>query len=410
MTKRTYLNTIAAGVAVVGLSTAAPALGADSLPLPSDASVQVAQGKIEHTVKIDRVSGPKAIQSHTRTEQWLSRDRSHTIVTDLRTGRLKAETVATRTEIRAYNADEGVTRVERRRKPGGLPVNGFSFEAAIQKAYVQHGYVRVIGEKQVNGRRALITENAEGKWRTDNPSSRTVAVVDAETFALYERTTTVPGSHTHEQQFPVNEVLDATPQNVTASMAMRSGSRAASAALVPAGKIEHSIVTRKVSGSRAVASRERTERWLTRTHSRTVVTNLETGKVRMVVTTSPYETRIDDRETGKVTVRNHKRSEPPYKPAGFEAEVQRGYLADGITRQIGEKLVDGRRAFVLESVPGKWRSSEPQSRTVVTVDAETFALLERTTGLPSDEFSQTEVYEKLELLPATGKAAKALKR
>jgi hypothetical protein len=227
---------------------------------------------------------------------------------------------------------------------------------------------------------------------------------------LYERTTSVPGSHTHSQQFPVNEVLDETPANVTATMAMRSGSRAASAALVPAGKVEHTITVLKVEGSKAAASRERTERWLSRTHARTVVTDLETGKVRIVVTASPYETRIDDRETGKVTVRHHKRTAPPYKPAAFEAEIQRGYLADGITRQIGEKLVDGRRALVLESVPGKWRSSEPQSRTVVTVDAETFALLERTTGLPNGEFSQTEVYDLVELLPANGKAARALKR
>jgi hypothetical protein len=288
-------------------------------------------------------------------------------------------------------------------------VNGFAFEAAIQKAYVQHGYVRVIGEKQVNGRRALVTENAEGKWRSDNPSSRTVAVVDAETFVLYERTTTVPGSHTHTQEFPVNEVLEATPANVKAAMAMTRKSAAASAASVPSGKVEHTVVVRKVEGSKAAASRERTERWLSRTHSRTVVTNLETGKVRMIVTTTPYETRIDDRETGRVTVRRHGRTAPPYKPAAFEAETQRGYLADGITRQIGEKLVDGRRALVLESVPGKWRSSEPQSRTVVTVDAETFALLERTTGLPNGEFSQTEVHELTELVPANAKAAKALK-
>ena len=66
----------------------------------------------------------------------------------------------------------------------------------------------------------------------------------------------------------------------------------------------------------------------------------------------------------------------------------------------------GRRALVLESVPGKWRSDEPASRTVAVVDAETFAIYERTTGLPGGEFSQTEVHEVTELLPAA-KAAKA---
>ena len=38
--------------------------------------------------------------------------------------------------------------------------------------------------------------------------------------------------------------------------------------LVPEGKVEHSITTVKVSGTRAIPSHERQERWLGRTHSR----------------------------------------------------------------------------------------------------------------------------------------------
>jgi hypothetical protein len=401
MTK-SLTTTLAAGAAVLGL--AAPALGQTPLPLPSDAKFAVPAGKIEHTVKIEKVSGPKAIASHTKTVQWLTSDRSHTIVTDVATGKVKAETLATPTEIRTYNAESGTTRVERRKRPGGLPVNSFTFEAAVQRVYLEQGYVRVIGEKQVDGRRALITENvAGGRWRSDPADTRTVAVVDAETHTLYERTTTHPdGDFVSEQRFPVNRVIDATPENVRATMAMRADARR-----VPAGKVQHTVVVRKVEGTKAVASHERTEQWLTRTHSRTVVTDVATGRLRTEIVTSPYETRIYDAETNELRITNHRRQAPPYNAAAFEAAQQRSYLEDGVTRVIGEKLVAGRRALVVESVPGRWRSSEPQSRTVATVDAETFALYERTTGLPGGELSQTEVHELTELLPASARAAKA---
>ena len=394
-------STLAAGAAVLGL--AAPAMG-QGLPHPSDPQFAVPAGKIEHTVKIDKVSGPKAIASHTRTVQWLTSDRSHTIVTDVATGDVKAETVATPTEIRTYNAGSGRTRVERRRKPGGLPVSSFTFEAAVQRVYLEQGYVRVIGEKQVEGRRALVTENvAGGRWRSDQADTRTVAVVDAETHTLLERTTSHPdGDFVHEQRFLVNRVFDATPQTVRATMAMRFDTK-----LVPAGKVQHTVVVRKVEGTRAAQSHERTEQWLTRTHSRTVVTDVESGKVRTEIVTSPYETRIYDAKRNQVRVTSHKRQAPPYNAAAYDAALQRSYLENGLTGVIGEKVVDGRKALVVESVPGRWRSSEPQSRTVATLDAETFALLERTTGLPGGELSQTEVHELTELLPATAKAAKA---
>jgi hypothetical protein len=393
--------TFAAGAAALGL--AAPAMGA-SLPLPTEPRFDVPAGKIEQTVQIDQVSGPNAIASHTKTLQWLTSDRSHTIVIDVATGRVKAETVATPTEIRTYNADEKVVRIERRRRAGHLPANSFTFEQAVQRAYLEQGYVRVIGEQQVDGRRALVTENvAGGRWRSDPADSRTVAVVDAETFTLYERTTTHPrGDFVHSQQFPVNRVIDATPENVRATMAMKPRPKVrvvgrAASATVPAGQVEHTVVVRRVEGTRAVSSHERTERWLTATRSRTVVTDLKTGKVRAEIVTTPTETRI--KEGDRVTVRRHKAAAAPYTTAARDAEIQREQLEQGVTRIAGEKTVAGRRALVLESVPGKWRSSEPSSRTVAVVDAETFAIYERTTGLPGGEFSQTEVHELTELLP-----------
>jgi hypothetical protein len=216
--------TIAAGVAALGLA-AAPAIGAEplrNLPNPSDPRFDVAPGKLEHTVVIQKVEGSSAIPSHTKTSQWLTRDRAHVIVTDLRTGRVRAETVATRREVRTYDAESNTIRVERRKHPGGLPFNSFRFEQAVQRAYAEQGITRVVGERVVDGRRALVTRSVEGRWRSDEPSSVTTAVVDAEDYTLLERATAMPdGAFSQTQQFTVNRVLEASPENVGATMAMK---------------------------------------------------------------------------------------------------------------------------------------------------------------------------------------------
>ena len=45
-------------------------------------------------------------------------------------------------------------------------------------------------------------------------------------------------------------------------------------------------------------------------------------------------------------------------------------------RVAGERIVDGRRLLLLESVPGKWKSSDPGSRTTALVDALTYEVVE----------------------------------
>ena len=217
MNRRTLTSSLAAGAAVLGL--AGPAHAA-TLPHPSDPAFAVPAGKVEHTVVVQRVDGANAIPSHTRTESWLGAQRSRTVVTDVRTGRITAETVATPTEIRIYSARDGVIRVERRRRPGGLPQSSAAFEAAVQQAYVEQGIVRVVGEKVVDGRRALVTESVEGRWRSDEPSSVTTAVVDAETFELYERTTTLEGRFRQTQTLS-SELLDASAASTQRRMVMR---------------------------------------------------------------------------------------------------------------------------------------------------------------------------------------------
>lgn len=161
------------------------------LPMPGDAKYAVPAGKVEHSVTVTKVTGSKAAPSHSRHELWLSRNRARSVVTDVTTGKVTAETVVTKNEVQTFSAETGTVTVRATRK-ASIPSNSSFFEAAVQKAYVERGIAKVTGETTVRGRRALIVENVPEKWVSDRPQSRTVAVVDAETYALYERSTTLP--------------------------------------------------------------------------------------------------------------------------------------------------------------------------------------------------------------------------
>jgi hypothetical protein len=216
-----YLTaTLAAGAAILGLAAASPAQARD-LPMPSDAAYAVPAGKIEHRVALVKVSGRNAIASHTKTETWLTRTTSRTVVTDVRTGKLKAETVAMPKQLRTYNAETGVLTIEKLDKPRGLPENSATFEAAVQKAYVEQDITRVVGETVIDGRRALITRSVEKNWRTDEPGGVTTAVVDAETFALYARSTVNESRGFRQDEMYSTELITASAANRKAKLAMK---------------------------------------------------------------------------------------------------------------------------------------------------------------------------------------------
>jgi hypothetical protein len=175
---------------------------------------------------------------------------------------------------------------------------------------------------------------------------------------------------------------------------------------VPAGKVEHTVTTVRVSGTNALASHEHIERWITATRARTVVRDARTGKVLRELTYAPGEHRVFDAAKHRVTVviRDRRRdAAPPWNTAAFEAAVQKAYVDQGITRVTGETVVGGRRALVVESVPGRWHSDEPASRTSAVVDAETFALLQRTTAMPDGRATHSESYDVAELLDASSR-------
>ena len=175
---------------------------------------------------------------------------------------------------------------------------------------------------------------------------------------------------------------------------------------VPAGKVEHRVTIVKVSGTKAVASNERQELWLSASRSRMVVKSAVTGQVRVEIVDRPGETRIYDAQKNRVTIMRTKSKTPAYTSAAFEAALHRAYVAQGIMKIAGERTVDGRRLLVLESVAGKWKSSDPGSRGTALVDAESYQLKETASILDGGLFNQTVENRLIETLDA-GKATSA---
>jgi hypothetical protein len=213
------LSIIAALAVSAPAGTAAAASPLPDLPSPSDPAFLVPEGKVEHTVTVEKVFGTRAVPRHERTERWLTRTHARTVVADVRTGRVLREITHRPGESRVFDRATNTIRILRDRALTGPPWNAASFEAAVQKAYVEQGAVRVVGEVAVAGHRALVVENAPPRWRSDTPDARTLAVVDAETFHLYQRTTSDRGLFTQDTVYAVCELLDAGAR-VQARLAM----------------------------------------------------------------------------------------------------------------------------------------------------------------------------------------------
>ena len=106
------------------------------------------------------------------------------------------------------------------------PWNAATFEEAVQRAYVEQGITRVTGQTTVAGRPALVVRSVPGAWRTDEPSSVTTAVVDAQTYHLYERTSSLPnGAFTQHETYRVTELLDASAGRAHMAMADHRGAK-----------------------------------------------------------------------------------------------------------------------------------------------------------------------------------------
>ncbi len=163
----------------VALAAGIPVLGgaSDDLPAPTDAAYRVPAEMVEHTVTTQVVAGGHEPLRRTRSELWLAGDRGHEIVTDADTGAVIAETTAAGGEIRVYEPEQDRITVERH---AGLPFASAAYEAAAQRDGLKSGRLRKVEERGDD----LVLRSREG----------TVTVVDARTYELLERRTTLPGA------------------------------------------------------------------------------------------------------------------------------------------------------------------------------------------------------------------------
>ncbi len=221
--KTPILTTLTAALVAATPAAAGTNLNPD-LPMPGDAKYAVPAGKVEHSVTVTEVSGSKAVPSHTRHELWLSRNRARSVSTDVETGKVTAETVVAGKETRTFSAETGRVTIHRTSRPS-IPFNSSRFEAAVQRAYVEQSITKVTGETTVRGRRALVVESVPGKWRSDDPSSKTVAVVDAETYALYARTTSAPDGAFTQKESHVTSTLQGVSARVRFTMGKHPGAK-----------------------------------------------------------------------------------------------------------------------------------------------------------------------------------------
>ncbi len=169
------------------------------------------------------------------------------------------------------------------------------------------------------------------------------------------------------------------------------------------GRIEHVVARVTVSGTRAVPSDVRVERWHTKDTAHGIRIDRSTGEVETEHVFGPRGSWIFDAETNRLRVSLRERGAAPESLAQ-EGETLRRQVAAGAYAQVAETTVGTRPAVVLQSVPGVYRSDEPSSQTRIVADGETYIPYERTTSLPGGQFTQTTRIIKAEQLPLAGNA------
>ena len=166
---------------------------------------------------------------------------------------------------------------------------------------------------------------------------------------------------------------------------------------VPAGLVEHTVKVVKVTGAPRVARHERVETWLTRYRSRSITTDVETGRRLGESAWEPGQARWFDAVKRTLTIQwDLGTTWPPVGSFALEAAQQRFALDHGQVSVTGETTVRGRRALLVASPPGR-----DDVQTTATLDAETLAVLERRHAVRDGSFAQTETVQVREQLPVT---------
>jgi hypothetical protein len=220
---RALLAGVAAVAAIAGSASA-------SAFTVNDPALDVPAGKIEHVVTEFRTTGtPEA--RHTLDELYLGSDKAHWISRDAATGAVVRETTWNAGTATTYDAKANA--IDRFTDGATTPPwQTLAQEAAIWKDAYETGKTTKTGDATALGRPGLVLQSVPGKWTTDEPTSTTTMVVDAETFIPYEINTVLPRQgFTQDVTIKSYETLDRTAQNEGVfAMAAHPGAKGARSA------------------------------------------------------------------------------------------------------------------------------------------------------------------------------------
>jgi hypothetical protein len=195
-----------------------------------------------------------------------------------------------------------------------------------------------------------------------------------------------------------------------ASVALaHSASAPASGSGVPAGRIELTIRSVHVTGSRAVPRYERTRQYVTADESHTITTTVPQHKLRFEGFTSPLRDLRYDAATNRVTFLKGSAT-PPYQTVAREAAVFAGQVARGCWTPAGNVVFEGRgstRYKLVAATSGPCRGDAEVGRAIV--DRRTGAVLKREVGRADGSFKEVDVLSQFRTLPLTPRTRKLLK-
>ena len=147
-------------------------------------------GQLDHYVYEFDIQIEGQPRTTSRQEAWVSADRTHTVYT--RDGALLTEEATEGSEWRSFFADANEVRVRTLKTPGRPALQTLRSNAAILREQLDHGYLKVDGETQVDGRRALVL--VDGPNDPDRHHNSERVVVDAESFVMLESELHATGS------------------------------------------------------------------------------------------------------------------------------------------------------------------------------------------------------------------------
>ncbi len=117
--------------------------------------IPVPAGKVEHRVRTISADASYTVAGKVpfsiKNEEWTSRDRYYSRITDVQTGELVAETFQTGNRVAIWTAEEGNHVSSAPRSPSGRPAmlgHSFAEEAWIQRYQIDKGWYDKTGETE----------------------------------------------------------------------------------------------------------------------------------------------------------------------------------------------------------------------------------------------------------------------